>query len=334
MEEFLRLQREEDESDDRYMQCRYDQSMISKEIARYLGIDDNSESGEPSPPPPSCDDSMIEYTMRHYCPCVGCILVFNRKDLGIFGMLRGSSSSSDSDDGDNKSPSVSRSYCLECFHRNLVDKETSDIADSSDISVEQQTSAVAVSTPNKANKNPTKKRKKKKKKKKVASASLLSRSPPDTERKDLSSCCSTTSCALQCMGIEEEEEKIDGSLLSSSPPDTGRKDHSSCVSTTSCPLQCMGIEEEEEKRDELINAKTLNRDCGSFSIRESYPATSAFSTTKIHDVIDRNKLATTVSVEDDRNELWVEYLCKTGSMIALDRYMDEMEEILGKEPCQ
>jgi len=39
----------------------------------------------------------------------------------------------------------------------------------------------------------------------------------------------------------------------------------------------------------------------------------------------------TASMITDPNELWVNYLWKTGSIIALDKYMDDMEKTLGNE---
>ena len=39
----------------------------------------------------------------------------------------------------------------------------------------------------------------------------------------------------------------------------------------------------------------------------------------------------TTSIVTDPNELWVNYLWKTGSIIALDKYMDDMEKTLGNE---
>jgi hypothetical protein len=340
------LQREEDESQAKYEQCGFDQARLSTEIAGHLGLDTADRSASA----PSCDDWMIRYTRRHYCQCSGCIYFFNKKDLELFGRfwIRSKDSSSsrsrsssiniscNSDVGD-KNLSVGSFYCLECYERILDQQDEEETAatvrigttinpsdsspDSGDCSPEQQkplmcnssTSNAATSKETKTNtgRKRRKKRRTGRKKKKVPQepSLLLSSSPPETKRKEINSCFSLTP------GVSFSE--------------------------------CSTVLIESEKRDELTStsANAPNREGSNVSIRESCPNTTTTITTTtnstaattnkfldgIHNPAKNGKPANANSVNDDPNELWLEYLWKTGSMIALDRYMDDMEDTLGEE---
>lgn len=90
---------------------------------------------------------------------------------------------------------------------------------------------------------------------------------------------------------------------------------SSCPSPTSVVPECMEtpICEDEKSTQEGPGVEAGN------AFQQSLEDTK-------HD--DDNYYKKEVLPEDP-NELWVDYLCKTGSIIALDKYMDEMEPILG-----
>lgn len=148
-----------------------------------------------------------------------------------------------------------------------------------------------------------KKRRKKKKKKKATTAPPLS-SPP----------------------CDQEEER------------TATKKPTSCASPTSVILEHTILTEKKKDDDDDDNnetSDTLLEQPGSDSvvaIRESSVANSFLD--RINGVSDNTnpaigKTIDNTTTDDDPNELWVEYLWKTGSLIALDRYMDEVEGTLG-----
>lgn len=110
------------------------------------------------------------------------------------------------------------------------------------------------------------------------------------------------------------------------------------MSPTSVILEHTILTEKKKDDDDDDNnetSDTLLEQPGSDSvvaIRESSVANSFLD--RINGVSDNTnpaigKTIDNTTTDDDPNELWVEYLWKTGSLIALDRYMDEVEGTLG-----
>jgi hypothetical protein len=318
------LEKEEMECQEQYEQCGFDQAVVSVEIARYLE-NDTSKQGSLEQ---NCDDFMVDLVKRDYRRCAGCIFFFNKKDAELFGRFHDSSKSSDvagspSDSGANcvescaleeRDPDFSSFYCMDCYEKLVSQKEEQQtvstvtitekiIASSSsaDIIAEEQTpltpksSNLSGSSIKGGKTHTSKKRRRKRKKKKVVSESPPLASPSVTD---------SPTPALEVL-------KRAALLV--------------------------------EKRDEFASTKESNRDVEGVSIRESCPVAMPTSTpasprataTRFLDGIDLAddsiEAASDESARNDPNELWVEYLWKTGSMIALDRYMDEVEDTHGDD---
>mmetsp|Transcript_42001 Transcript_42001/g.47848 ORF Transcript_42001/g.47848 Transcript_42001/m.47848 type:complete len:411 (-) Transcript_42001:407-1639(-) len=277
-EKEIQRQKDEDNSAKEYERCGNDQASTSKEIVKYLSQ--------------SCD-FMIEYVNKQYCACSVCNYYFNKKDLGIFGMIRHPRDSSRWISSTTMiASSTSRGYelfhCLECYKK-VPTSQTTQLqsqqhqqgnkngqgrSDSDSFSINN-----TQETQQNTNRNThVLKRKKKRKKKKNASSLVVV--PPE---KEVLYCSSPTSVVEGCVLIEKDDGDSDS--------------------------------EADEEKDNV--AKIDNDDNGSKCPSDT--TTTNNNKEKDNDVVDK---------DDDSNEIWVDYLIKTGSIISLNHYMDE---VLGTE---
>jgi hypothetical protein len=249
------------------------------------------------------------------------------KDLDIFGRFL-TCSNEDNGNGD-KNLSDGSFYCLECYKR---------IQDQQD---EEETTRATVCI----GKTTT-----------VSSHSSADDSDCDSSLEQNKPLMCNNTISNAATGSKEAKPKTNTGRKRRKKRRTGRKKKnmsqepslllsklsSSSRSSSSSLSECSTAVIEAEKRDEELTSTSViawNREGNNISIRENCPDTittipatcnnSTAATDGIHNPAENSNPAGANDVNDDANELWLEYLWKTGSMIALNRYMDEMEDTLG-----
>ena len=373
------LEREEKDCSAMYEKCGNDQAKISKEIATHLGIMTPPSSESSSfPPTPKCDDFMVEYVLKNYCKCSGCIFFYNKKDLGLFGQIQTTTSAPDSisrwkdsygsshefegmdpfltaqnlsESGkccpDEEGKISFRSfYCLECYdiiqERKERQKGTPTVHNGKELAIASSCTAGEINGEAKNEKLGTESSTQTKSPAKTNSM-IEETAEQDKEIEDRES-NGTIDKEIKNNAKKKRKRKKKKKKVTQAPPSPSSKLKKEWKDVASYFSAASGIPkssplDEEEKRDEPTGVMASSHDQSNIAVQQNCPnrkttitttLSSAATSQLLESVTNAMKAATIDSVEYNWNDLWVDYLWKTGSIIALDRYMDEMEGVLGK----
>mmetsp|Transcript_25723 Transcript_25723/g.60307 ORF Transcript_25723/g.60307 Transcript_25723/m.60307 type:complete len:537 (+) Transcript_25723:233-1843(+) len=378
----LQKQLEQDEEDCAaiYEECGNDQAKISKEIATHLGIlTPPSLESSSFPQFPKCDDFMVEYVLKNYCKCSGCIFFYNKKDLGLFGQIQTTSATPDnlsrwndsckscngtaSDDFRGMNPALMAEnfleagksgsdergkicfrsfYCLECYEIMQEKRERQKAAAA--VFKGKETAITSSSSVGKAEIKKSETNCTTKINSPAKTTSIIKETVKDDKGNEDGESNSTIDKRIKTNAKKKrrrkkKKKKVTVTQTPASPSSTSETDWKKVATyfSASGTPESMALDE-EEKRDEATEEMASSHNQSNILVRESCANGTTTITTTIssaatnqllESVTDAIQAVTIESVEDNRNDLWVDYLWKTGSMIALDRYMDEMEGILG-----
>ena len=299
------LQREEDESFQKYQQCGYDQAHLSAEIERLLGISRKNPSRLKRLSFLCSDDNMVGYTLVHYCQCSrsGCFSYFNKKDASLFGQLRVCRNSSSPNEGkrsiQSKASVIADEFCGR-FRLN-----SSSFGSSSDSSGTNELTSPTSSIGTKVT---------------DSDDSFCSLDRESDEFGEF--------YCHDCIKMMQNQERNTDKGQIGNAFTTSRNDGVDAANTdTTGNGKSIDVETgtKAKRRRKRKKKKTSKLSSSKDSKAETYEL--QVNACSSH-TVDKSE---TTSIVTDPNELWVNYLWKTGSIIALDKYMDDMEKTLGNE---
>ncbi|MGK3751572.1 MAG: hypothetical protein ACI8RD_003873 [Bacillariaceae sp.] len=298
-EKELQRQQDEDNSAKGYEQCGYDQATASKEICKYLNQ--------------SPCDFMIQYVAKNYCACLVCNYYFNKKDLGIFGLIRvkhpnpsssdssSSSSSNSSTDGDNSQQWISASLSAS----SSLSSSTNDamLSTSSSSSSRDYKSFYCLECYKKV---PTKQ----------TTTTQLQPQEHLVEGKENSNATTTVSDTVS--DTVNTVNTVGGGGDNTSSNNSNNNNNNNNTHTT----------KKRRKKKKKKNSPPPEKEisCSSPISVIDEQCVLIEKDEKVNE--DNDDIIDEKQKDDDSNDFWVDYLLKTGSIIALNHYMDE---VLGME---
>ena len=303
-----------------YLYCRLHQTKKSKELEDILKLSDENK----------VEKAAVNRLIDYYTKCSGCSLYFKKQRLSLFG------SGVDDDSG------VCSFYCRECSNPTslLSMSSLSDLAskegDTSRLFYRSDSLIPGLITKLEQETVTGKKKRKKKKKKKAAQSSPPSSSLPlgsepesEKERKEKKP-CPYLPLELDSLIEQGMKEKIDNlaKLIVKLVKEICNPD--SITSTASFSSFDTELSNLEKAYTNLAKESKGEDSDVSICSPDTITTIASFSSSDTQDFSEgviRNdgECDNNISGKDDLNELFVEYLWKTGSMIALDKYMDEMD---------